>query len=394
MRRVCSILLVTLFVMIFPMGQTALAMMPNESEQSLSEKSPYAYVVENKSDESARVKFIGNRMYHDEQYIGFGVNGKPMLSLQFFVNKFGFTLNFNPQEGQYIVSKERYSFKIKPGSSFVELYWDNEKVKEIELTAKPMLQNKILYVYSIDIRDLLGLISFWDNSARTWDVTYREYVCREIGFPTYIDGDVIQLKGILYDPGNLETPRLELTGSTAPIVSMVSSLSLVEPGAGKNHKYEMDTTLKLKGESSLLNFSLYLGHRIIFYQSVEMRLNFAAKELCIEHPFQLIHPQKGYNQTNQAKFLLAGSINDVNAYYPPEIVLFVEKNDDKAALVQEKVPIIDGRFAYEINLPSGEGLYKVTINSIMAGSRGPAYFEIGNFYVNYEENIISEQERE
>lgn len=63
--------------------------------------------------------------------------------------------------------------------------------------------------------------------------------------------------------------------------------------------------------------------------------------------------------------------------------MFVRKADNKEILLKESVPIIDGYFKHELELKNGEGLYKITVNSIMAAPRGPAYPEITSFYLEY-----------
>jgi len=61
----------------------------------------------------------------------------------------------------------------------------------------------------------------------------------------------------------------------------------------------------------------------------------------------------------------------------------VKKAEDKQALLQESVPVIAGRFERKLALQNGEGLYYITVNSVMAGPHGPAYPEITNFNVEY-----------
>ena len=344
---------------------------------------PYAFTVRGKSDQTMRVQFKGNKMYHQDRYVGFGVSGKPMLSLRYMAEYFGFQVDYDPASGSSLVKKGEYSFRLKPGRSQTEIFWAGEKVKEFELTAKPLLKNNVMYVYSLDLRELLGLFTYWNNDARIWDVLYREYTCEDPVFPAIISGDLLLLKGLLIDDGRHNMPVLEVLHPSNGIQPSHSSVSLLEQGGDSGHLYEMNSELKLQEGKNRLQIMLMMGQRIIFARNLEVMANIEAKELVVEPPYRLTSPTQGYVKTTQPQVMISGSVEAVNNYYPSEVVLFVKKAADKQVLLQESVPVIDGLFKRELALQNGEGLYYITVNSVMAGPHGPAYPEITNFYVEY-----------
>jgi len=133
MKRLCRVVLLTLLVLAIPLEFTALAMLPGGYEQKTLGNKPYAFQIQKKSDETMKVQFVGNQMFHNGRYLGFGVSGKPMLSLRYMAEGFGFQVDYDPKTGTCLVSKGEYSFQLKPGSNLAEIYWAGEKVKEEKL---------------------------------------------------------------------------------------------------------------------------------------------------------------------------------------------------------------------------------------------------------------------
>lgn len=358
------------------------------------ENNPYALEIQKKSDATMRVQFVGNQMYHAGKYLGFGVNGKPMLSLRYIAERFGFRVDYDPKIGASLVGNGEYGFQIKPGSKIAEIYWSGEKVKEKELTVKPLVKNNVLYLYSLDISDLLGLMPYWDQGARTWDILYRDYTYKEQAFPTSANDDVVTIKGLLWDDGQRDMPRLEITAPNNQARSYFSSVSLTDTGVGADHKYEMSSNIQLPEKVNRLRISITMGQRIIFVKNIEVAVNIEAKELVVNPLYQSLYqfsnPTKGYIKVTQPEIMISGKVADANIY-PPEVVVFVRKSDNQEILQEKRIPVTDGQFKQQLNLENGEGLYKITVNSIMAAPRGPAYPEITNFYVEYS-NTPTEQE--
>jgi hypothetical protein len=350
------------------------------------ENKPYAFEIQSKSDETMRVQFVGNQMYHEGRYLGFGINGKPMLSFRYIAERFGFRVDYDPQTGTSLVKNGEYGFQIKPGSKLAEIYWAGEKVKEKELTEKPQVKNNVLYLYSLDISDLLGLIPYWDQSAKTWDILYRDYTYQELAFPTAVNDNVLTIKGLLFDDGQHSMPLLEITDMANEVHSYSSSVGLKEQGIDSEHKYEMSSNIQLKEAINRLKVTLTIGQRIIFAKNIEVAVNIEAKELVVNPLYQSLYqfssPTKGYIKVTQPEIIISGKVADTNTY-PPEVVVFVRKSDNQEVLLEKRVPVTDGQFKHQLNLVNGEGLYKVTVNSIMAGPHGPVYPEITNFYVKY-----------
>lgn len=263
-------------------------------DRSNEENKPYALKIHKKSDSTLRVQFRGNQMFHNDRYMGFGVSGKPMLALRDMAEIFGFRVDYDPQVQACLFSKGEYSFRLIPGSNLAGIYWVGEKIKETELTEKPLLRNSVLYLYSLDISDLLGLITNWDNTTRTWDVLYRDYNYEELGFPTAFNDDMLEIKGLLMDAGNSAMPRLEIMDTVNNIHANSSSLSFIEPGIDSQNKYEISSSVQLQEDINRLKVSLFIGERIIFFKNIEVAKHIESKELVVDSPYQLFSPTKGY----------------------------------------------------------------------------------------------------
>lgn len=351
--------------------------MPEENEA-------YAYELQSNSDEMMRVQFVGNQMFHNGKYLGFGISGKPMLSLRHMAERFNYRVEYDSQSGTSSLSRGLYSFRLKPGSNRVEIFWDGSKLKEVELAVKPLLKKNVLYLYSLDIRDLFGLFTYWDSDARTWDILYREYTYQKLAFPTFINGDMLTIKGLLFDDGQHDMPMLQIINNTDDFTPSFSSISLYEYGINpRRHKYEMESNFKLNKENNRLHVSLALGHRVILAKNIEVARNIENKELVVDPPYQLASPTKGYVKVSLPQILISGSVSDINNSYPSEVICFVKKADQEVILHKENIPIIDGQFKHELVINEGEGLYKITLNYPMGGPRGPVYPEITDFYLEY-----------
>jgi hypothetical protein len=349
----------------------------------------YAFNAESQSEESLRVQFTGNQMFHGEDLLGFGVDGKPMLSVRYLAQRFGCQVDYDGQTGNVSISQGQYCFRLNPASRVTEIFWAGEKVRERELVEKPLLRNNTLYLYSLDISDLLGLSTYWDGEARTWDVVYRNYLYQELSYPAVVNDDGLTVKGLLLDDGRRDMPQLELTDAGHSLPAQSGSVSMLETGADGRHKYVMSSTVQLLEETNRLRVILSLKERIIFCRSFEVARHIRAKELVVEPPYQLVSPDRGYLEVEQPRvtisgLLLSGSGAGSAESYPAEVVVFVKKAYSGEILQKESIPVVDGRFAYELELKNGGGLYNITINSVMAAPRGLAYPEITNFYLDYQ----------
>lgn len=370
------ILTVALLILILP--STAIG---NDNDQS------YAFEIQSLADKKMRVQFIGNQMYHNDRYMGYGISGKPMLTLRYFAEWFGFQVDYNAENRTALVSDGENSFQIKPHSNVAEIYWSGEKIKEHELTEKPFIQNSRFHIYSLDIGALLGLMTYWDNNARTWDVLYRDYTYQEFGYPTAINDDVLTIKGILLADGQYEMPFLQVRDTFNNVSSYIGSIRSIDFDTNSRPKYEISSTINLQEENNRLQVCLSLEQRILFVKNFDVVVNIEDKELIVKQSsYQFTSPTKGYIKVDKPEIIISGTVASINDYYPSEVVLFVKKvdNTETMLMLEEIIPIIDGQFMTKLALENGEGLYKVTVNSLMAGPRGsPAYIEITNFYVEY-----------
>lgn len=361
--------------------ETSIGLSARDSKEDLS--SPYAFVIRSNPDQKMRVQFVGNQMYHNDKYLGFGLNGKPMLSLRYFSERFGFRVDYDAGSSTVSVSNGEYSFRLRPGGDAADIYWAGEKINEYELTVSALLRNSTLYLYSLDISSLLGLMTCWDDSTRTLDLLYRDYTYQELGFPTHINDDLLTITGLLFDDGQYNTPSLQIKDINNDITSHTSFLGIKESGKDSMQVYDLSSSIRLLEKTNRLRVSLSLGGRIIFVKDIDVISDIEAKELVVADPsYEFTSPTQGYIKVAQPEVLISGSV-DIDDYDPGEVVLFVRKVEDTEIMLKKSIPITDGQFMCELKLEKGEGLYKVTVNSVMPAPRGPAYPEITNFYAEY-----------
>lgn len=342
----------------------------------------YAFELQQKEDTvGMRVEFIGNRMFHEGREIGFGIDGKPMLALRHISEYFGCRVDYDSQTRSCVVSYGEYSFRIKPGNNLVTVYYAGEQVEAAEITSDACLRNNVLYLYSLDLSDLLGLDTSWNDRERTWEIFLRDYTYRELGFPDVVAGDVLTVKGLLFTDGRHAMPMLEIMGEPASR-SYISSISYHGSGPASLKRYEMSTEILLKERLNPLQVRLNQGYRIIFARNIEVVRELEAKELVVETPYQLASPLTGYVKIIEPRLKVSGSVERLDADYPREVVLFVKEYADRKVLQKVSVPLLNGRFEHELRFAE-TGLYQVTLNSVMAGPHGPAYPEITDFFVDY-----------
>ncbi len=346
----------------------------------------YAFEVHSRADKNMKLQFAGNQMDHQSQNIGFGINAKPMLAFRYMAAWFDFQVGYEAESNTISANNGEYSFRIKPNDKLAEIYWAGEKIREYELTEAPLLRQNVLYLYSLDISALLGLMPYWDNNARTWEILYRDYAYRELAFPAIINDNSLTLKGLLIDDGQHEMPSLQVTDIANNTYASWGQISKIDSNDDCQPRYEISSTINLQEKTNQLRVSLNQGQRIIFSKELDVAVNIEAKELIIAplgDCYQFSNPTKGYIKTAQSEVLVSGSVAAVDNHYPEEIFLFVNKVGDNELSRQENAPIINGQFKHQLQLIDGEGLYKVSVNTIMAAPRGPAYPEITNFYVEF-----------
>lgn len=347
-------------------------------------QSPYNFIVREDSVQTMRVEFKGNQMYHQGHYVGFGVSGLPMLSLQYLAGEFGYEMRKDAQTGVYVVEQVNlsYSFRVKPGSNLAEICYDGRNIGEYELFGKPILRNGVLYLYSLDIRELLGMTSVWDNEARTWDVSYRDYTVYQNAFPGEVNDDVLLLTCLATSPGGYEYPFLTVKNTDKDAYYGASGHSLT-PGADGLNRFEMNSSAYLPDELNNLEAGLTVGQRILSYSPLAVRRNIEDKEIKIQPPYQLTNPARGYIKTSDAQILVSGSVAEPAKAYTEELVLFVKNPDSGVTIQQISISVVDGQFTYDLKL-TDPGLYKITLTSVMAAPRGLAYPEITYFYADYQ----------
>ena len=297
--------------------ETPIGLSAEDSKEDLP--GPYAFVIRSNPDQKMRVQFVGNQMYHDDKYLGFGLSGKPMLSLRYFSEWFGFRVDYDAGSSTVSVSNGEYSFRIRPGGDAADIYWANEKIDEHELTVSALLKNNTLYLYSLDISGLLGLMTCWDDSTRTWDVLYRDYTYQELRFPTYINDDLLTVMGLLFDDGQYNTPSLQIKDINNDIHSHTSFLGIKESGTDSMQVYDLGSSIRLLEKTNRLRVSLSLGGRIIFVKGIDVISNIEARELIVADPsYEFTSPTHGYIKVAQPEVLISGSVG-IDDYDPGKL---------------------------------------------------------------------------
>lgn len=358
----------------------------------------YSFNINQADQIDFRVDFVGDQMFLGGENAGFGLDGKPMLSLTQFAARLGYRLEVDPREKTFTVKHGVYAFTLGPASQETQLYYDGRLLEAVGLECEPLLRGGDLYVYSLDLKRLFGLTMVWNDSERTLDVSYPVYDLEELGLPATVRGDKLTVRGHLIEKGyHDQYPRIELVNKTAAGVPTGSSMGLVGRGQDGRPLYNLESTLEnLRVGHNQVEVTVRVGERLLYKGLVEVTPSLEDMELEVNvagpssGKVVFSSPLRGYTKVNSDQFPVAGSVETAG---DDELALEIEKWEEGEfrPVVQEKAPILDNGFAHNLRLSAGEGLYKVTVFRLMAGAPrpsftppGPARVKITWFYLDYE----------
>lgn len=341
---------------------------------------------------SFQIDFLGNEMYLEGEKIGFGLDGKPMLSLREFAARLGWQVAADQGTGVFTVKNGDFAFQVKPGGSQTATFYNGDFCQEVDLDGKPISRGGDLYVYSLDLRKLFGFNTVWDNERRVLQVSYSDYDLEELGIPASVAGDKLVITGKLYDPGFPGyLPQIRLTSKTGAATGGGSSMGLLAPGADGRNLYRMESHLEnLKIGENEVEVAVGVGERLLFRKTVSITTKVEDMELEIkQNPFlsglKFTSPLKGYVKIRENSFLVSGSVEVMTGN---ELTLVLEKQEEGVfkPVSREKVPVVEKGFQHLLILGGGEGLYRVSVRSavIAPHAYGAGTTEVARFYLDYQ----------
>ena len=345
---------------------------------TVERENPYAYTVQEADSTAAVIQFAGNSMTLNHIQIGYNSNGSPMISLRTLSETFGFKVQYDAKTASVTVTRGRYGFSIHTGIPRATLLWDGKIVRETDLTQKPLIQNGKLYLYSLDLSDLMGLVSSWDDSNRTWQASCPDYQIVDNGYTDVFPDTTGIVKWLLINDG-IDFPELEIT----PQESSTGFLSPIHPERAEAPHYQAETHFVFKTNPQHIREMIHFKDRILFIKDLDVSMDPTLKTLenTLPDMYQFTQPAQGYTRKSTPSVLLEGTVNDKT---PGNLRITIHKVNSKEEDSFESLPYSQGAFSNSFTLKNGAGLYKIQVCYPMAGPHGTAYVTLLDFFIAYE----------
>jgi len=332
------------------------------------------------------IEFHGEKLLYQNQQVGYAHNGKAMVSLDWMAGWLGYQVQ--SKQNSYLVKRGSHSFQVKAGERQVQVFYDGSPAKSVELYEVPSLSSTRLYLYSLDLENLFGLDSQWNNEKRQWKVRYADYRIKESG--NYLGGSSCTVKSQY-----LELP----SGFNTPPELSVKNITLISEGydkggyayvSGDGKNYAATVSLKVLGDNEI-QICLGKKNRVLFYKQMTLRgevQNHQLERQKIIGPFteySLVKPEQGFIQVKQNSFMVEGQVGFTN-----EAVIHIlpAKIDQASGIITElpeqTLSLQEQKFSGPVALNAGPGLYRIYFQVQNNGLHGVvATTRFGEFYLDY-----------
>lgn len=347
---------------------------------------PQALQVKQTSAVARTIDFRDGTMYDGEAKVGFGEDGLPFFSLNYFGKTFGYQVSRSGKV--YTIDGGLYSFELSPGSLTAKTYWGSELDNQFELIRAPQVKDGQIYIYSIDMERLFGYTALWNQEESKLDIRYDQYDVQDYGLPAVVGGDRLKVTGTL-----LESAMRGYT--TKPISLSLDNMGLLynmttAAAAGQKMQDDMhvslaDCDIALAMGLNRIKETLKSGERILYKSAYDVSTDFAQFPFSVDiEGFKLDGAAQGLVQSDSAEPEFTGT-----SKVPFNVQVF--KWDERSGYLrpapqQEINPDESGRYVMPLHLTQGPGLYKVNVSlsEWVATPRSgaiKAYFDKGHFYV-------------
>lgn len=365
-----------------------------------AQSAAYPLQVEHESSTRLSIQFMDDGMYIGNDRIGFGWDGRAMLSVAKMANLLGYRTEAR-DDGLY-TQNSTYGFQIAADLETASLYWFGGKTGEEKLTFPAVKQDGELYVSEYDLKKLFGYTGSWDSDKKLLDIDYANIDVKDFGVPEHTDNYWYAVKGLLFAPNTTDLPMLTLTatrGGTTFGGSSSASITEQKTASGAPvYAFSSEAPLDLGDNEVKIEYRA--GKRILFSKTFVNSIKPELLKPVINYgdlsygfgdfsSITLEAPASGLIRTDNGKAEVKGTVTKVHG---TGLLMVIEKEDNGNWIDREtaQVPFDAGRFAAALPLDHGTGRYRVTLRSdlsIPAPRQYDPYIDVARFYVDYKESL-------
>jgi len=343
-------------------------------------------IVEEVDRREVIIDFRGERLFCQNQQVGYAHKGKAMISLDWMAEWLGYQVQLS-QNG-YLVKRGSHSFQVKAAELQAQVFYDGSPAKSVELYEAPALSSSRLYLYSLDLESLFGLDSQWNEDKHQWKIRYVDYRIKELG--NYQGGSSCTVKAryIELPPDFNMPPELSVKNITLISEGSYNGGHAFVSGDGQNYAATISLAILRDNE-----IQIYLGkkNRVLFYKQMTLRGDTQSHQLERQKhigPFTeyiLVKPEQGFMQIKQNSFLVEGQVGSTNEAL---IHILPAKIDQTTGMItklpEQTLSLQEQKFSGPVALNAGPGLYRISFEVQINGLRGIiTSARFGEFYLDY-----------
>ncbi|MDR6549929.1 hypothetical protein [Paenibacillus qinlingensis] len=364
------------------------------------QSSKYPLQVEQTSGTRFTIYFKDDGLYVGDSRIGFGQDGRVMLSVTKMAQLFAYQTEMQ-DHGLYL-SDKTYGFRITPQQDTVSLYWFNGKTNEVKLTFPTIERDGELYVSEYDLKQLFGYSSNWQSELKQLDIDYSHFDVKDFGVSRHTNNYLYTLKGLYVGPSSSEMPTISMFVSrNGTKLGSNSETSLMEQtSANGSPMYQFSSSVQLDLGNNDIQIVYHIGNRMIYSNAFNnsltpLLLNPVINYSDLSHglgsfsSITLDSPKTGLIFTDNDKIELKGAVLKAQSN---GLQAVIEKEDNGNWIDSETtlIPFDETRLAASLPLNHGTGRYRVTLRSnlsIPSPRQTTTYIDVARFYVDYRDNL-------
>ncbi|NOU98534.1 hypothetical protein [Paenibacillus planticolens] len=361
----------------------------------------YPLQIEHLSNNGFSILFTDDGMYFGDKRVGFGQDGRAMLSVEWMAEMLGYKTEKHP-DGLY-VHNDTCGFLIGTDLETAELYWFDGKDDETKLTFPAVERDGELYAAEYDLKELFGYTGNWNSDKRELHVEHARFEVKDFGIPEHKNSYWYAVKGLLFAPLTMDMPMLTVTASRGgKTFGGSSSMALSEQKTASGAPiYEFSSEAPLDLGDNEVKVELRVHKRIVFSKTFVHTLKSELLNPVINYgdlglgfgdfsSITLETPASGQVRSKDGKFDVKGT---VTKSLGTGLHAMIEKEDDGGNWSDREtaeIPFDAGHFAVTLPLDHGKGRYRVTLRSdlsIPAPRQYDPYIDVARFYVEYRDGV-------
>ncbi|MBO9605603.1 MAG: hypothetical protein J7639_06615 [Paenibacillaceae bacterium] len=360
----------------------------------------YPFQAEQRGSTRFSVRFADDGMYIGDRRIGYGEDGRPMLSLAAMADFIGYKLD-KCADG-WFASDGTYGFRVGSDLETATLYWFGGRSGETKLTMPAKVRDGELYLFEYDLKELFGYTGNWDGDSRVLDIDYAVFDVQDYGLAEQFGNSWYYAgKGLLFAPLTSDMPMLTVTATAngGATYHGGSSLELTEqttPSGAPVYKFGSAVPIEIGDNEITVDYRL--RSRILYSQTFRRTIAPESLDPVINYgdlPYgvgdyseiALDTPTGGLATTGDGRVEVKGTVAHAVG---SGLVATVEQADGSGgwtALDTTAIPFADGRFDAVVTLGRGTGQYRVTLRSALSVPApirpvDPS-IDVARFYVEY-----------